>query len=137
MLSVPGLPSRCDCLHKASPSLLLRYKAKDIQNPLQRNRYSPLLSLYNPLFIMPRPERRLTIDTDHSSSGRRRTTSASSTSSFSSTSSSSSRGRQLRDSAKRPWQLVSVVLHQDEAPKAPSGNRTPYPTPGRKNFDRV
>ncbi|KAL2044320.1 hypothetical protein N7G274_003025 [Stereocaulon virgatum] len=86
---------------------------------------------------MPRPTRRLTIDTDSPERGRSRTASTSSTASYSSVSSASSRSKQIRESAKWPWQLVSVVLHQEEAPAPPSGNRTPYPTAGRKNFDRV
>lgn len=73
---------------------------------------------------------------------RNRTTSNASTLSSSSSSSSStslSRRKLIRDRYKRPWQLMSVItLHQDEMPVGRSGGlRSPYPTPGRRNYDRV
>ena len=66
--------------------------------------------------------------------------SASSSSSSSSTSSTSlSRRKLIRDRYKRPWQLMSVItLHHDEMPASRSGGlKSPYPTPGRRNYDRV
>ncbi|MCJ1275732.1 hypothetical protein MMC21_003535 [Puttea exsequens] len=74
------------------------------------------------------------------SSNRDRTTSTSSTASYSSTSSSSSSRRNTISRMQRPWQLVPVSLsyEQDVEPRKKSGGmRSPYPTPGRKNFDRV
>ena len=74
---------------------------------------------------------------------RNRTDSSSSSSSaFSSSSTSSSsfsRRKLIRDRYKRPWQLVSVItLHQGDVPAGRSGGlKSPYPTPGRKNYDRV
>ena len=65
---------------------------------------------------------------------------ASSTSSASSSSSSSlSRRKLIRDRYKRPWQLMAVItLHHDDMPLARSGGlKSPYPTPGRRNYDRV
>ena len=69
----------------------------------------------------------------------RTTSSASSSSSSSSSSTSLSRRKLIRDRYKRPWQLMSVItLHQDEAPQGRSGGlKSPYPTPGRRNYDRV
>ena len=69
----------------------------------------------------------------------RATSSASSSSSSSSSSTSLSRRKLIRDRYKRPWQLMSVItLHQDEVPSGRSGGlKSPYPTPGRRNYDRV
>ena len=69
----------------------------------------------------------------------RTTSSASSSSSSSSSSTSLSRRKLIRDRYKRPWQLMSVItLHQDEVPSGRSGGlKSPYPTPGRRNYDRV
>lgn len=72
----------------------------------------------------------------------RAVSSASSSSSSSASSSSSkslSRRKLIRDRYKRPWQLMSVItLHQDEMPAGRSGGmKSPYPTPGRRNYDRV
>ena len=65
--------------------------------------------------------------------------SASSSSSSSSSSTSLSRRKLIRDRYKRPWQLMSVItLHQEEMPRGRSGGlKSPYPTPGRRNYDRV
>ena len=75
---------------------------------------------------------------------RTRTTSSASSSSSSSSSSRSSstslsRRKLIRDRYKRPWQLMSVItLHQEEVPAGRSGGlKSPYPTPGRRNYDRV
>ena len=69
----------------------------------------------------------------------RTTSSASSSSSSSSSSTSLSRRKLIRDRYKRPWQLMSVItLHQEEVPRGRSGGlKSPYPTPGRRNYDRV
>lgn len=64
---------------------------------------------------------------------------SSSSSSSSSSSTSLSRRKLIRDRYKRPWQLMSVItLHQEEVPVGRSGGlKSPYPTPGRRNYDRV
>lgn len=57
----------------------------------------------------------------------------------SSSSSGLSRRKLIRDRYKRPWQLMSVItLHKDDLPVGRSGGlKSPYPTPGRRNYDRV
>lgn len=45
----------------------------------------------------------------------------------------------IRDRYKRPWQLMSVItVHKEDLPVGRSGGlKSPYPTPGRRNYDRV
>ena len=78
-------------------------------------------------------------------------TTSSSSSSYSSHSSSStyapsyiqpsplSRRKLIRDRCMRPWQLMSLLtLRQDDTVVGRSGGlKSPYPTPGRRNYDRV
>lgn len=104
--------------------------------PLTPSRSSETLHLSS---IM---DRNLAIDikTANSSASRTRTisnASTSSSSSSSSTSSSLSRRKFIRDHYKHPWQLLSVFSVFEEENRMRKGIKSPYPTPGRRNYERV
>ena len=143
------------CLHKPSP-YSLPYFSIPIHSRYKAMRKHPVIIHQSPQTKLTHQstiktstmERRPTyeaIKADPSTlTPRNRTTSdasssSSSSSSLSSSSKSLSRRKLIRGHYKRPWQLMAAItVHQDEMPAGRSGGlKSPYPTPGRRNYDRV